>query len=99
MSPKVVAGVNDEVDRAVAADPDGPMFNPIAKAFHGAVTRNVSGVPGISPTFAVEVMCHPLLLALADAVLGAKDPRQAGYAKSRRNGAHVARGTRQRRAR
>ena len=72
LSGQVVARVNDEVERAVAAaDPDGPMFNPIAKAFHGACTRNVAGAPGISPTFAVEVMCHPVLLALADAVLGA----------------------------
>lgn len=71
LSPGVVARVNDEVGRAVAAaDPDGPMFNEMAKAFHGACTKNVAGVPGISPTFAVEVMCHPLLLALADAVLG-----------------------------
>lgn len=72
LSPEIVARVNGEVERAVgAADPDGPMFNPIAKAFHGAFTRNVAGVPGISPTFAADVMCHPLLLALADAVLGA----------------------------
>ena len=46
------------------------MFNPMAKAFMGAFTKNVPGVPGISRTFATEVMCHPVLLALADAVLG-----------------------------
>ena len=67
----VVARVNEEVEAAVAAaDPDGPMFNPMAKAFMGAFTKNVPGVPGISRTFATEVMCHPVLLALADAVLG-----------------------------
>jgi hypothetical protein len=70
LSPDVVARVNEEVDPAVAAaDPDAPMFNPMAKAFMGAVTKNVPGVPGISPTFATDVMCHPLLLGLADAIL------------------------------
>ena len=71
LSPEVVARVNEDVEPAVAAaDPDAPMFNPMAKAFMGAVTRNVPGVPGISTTFATEVMCHPVLLGLADAILG-----------------------------
>jgi Phytanoyl-CoA dioxygenase (PhyH) len=71
LSDDVVARVNEEVEAAVAAaDPDGPMFNPMAKAFMGAFTKNVPGVPGISRTFATEVMCHPVLLGLADAVLG-----------------------------
>ncbi|HUC33407.1 MAG TPA: phytanoyl-CoA dioxygenase family protein [Ilumatobacteraceae bacterium] len=71
LSADVMTRVNAEVEAAVdAADPDGPMFNPIAKAFMGAQTKNVAGVPGISPTFATDVMCHPLLLALADIVLG-----------------------------
>jgi hypothetical protein len=71
LSAEVVARVNDEVEDAVAsADPDGPMFNPMAKAFMGAFTKNVPGVPGISRTFATEVMCHPVLLGLAESVLG-----------------------------
>ncbi len=71
LSPEVVACVNQEVEAAVGeADPNGPMFSPIAQAFHGPFTKQVAGVPGISPTFAVEVMCHPVLLGLADAVLG-----------------------------
>jgi hypothetical protein len=71
LSPTVVAQVNDEVGPAVAAaDPDGPMFNPMAKEFMGAFTKNVPGVPGISRTFATDVMCHPMLLGLADRVLG-----------------------------
>ena len=41
-----------------------------AKAFMGAFTKNVPGVPGISRTFATEVMCHPVLLGLADRILG-----------------------------
>lgn len=68
---EVAARVNDEVDGAVAAaDPDAPMFNPIAKAFMGACTKSVPGVPGISPTFATKVMCHPVLLGLAESILG-----------------------------
>jgi hypothetical protein len=71
LSPEVVARVNDEVESAVAsADPDGPVFNPMAKAFMGAFTKNVPGVPGISRTFATQVMCHPVLLSLAESVLG-----------------------------
>src|SRR5438105_244878 len=70
LSPDVVARVNDEVGAALdQASPDDAMFNPIMQAFHGPHTRQVSGAPGLSPTFAVDVMCHPLLLALADRVL------------------------------
>jgi len=66
----VVDRVNDEVEAAVAAaDPFQEMFNPIMQAFHGPFTKQVPGVPGISPTFAVDVMCHPLFLALCDRVL------------------------------
>ena len=70
LTPEVVARVNEEVGGHLdRADPDEPMFNPVMQAFHGPQTRQVSGVPGISPTFAVDVMCHPLLLELADRVL------------------------------
>lgn len=66
----VVARVNDEVGHALdAADPAAEMFNPVMQAFHGPCTRQITGVPGISRTFAVDVMCHPLLLALADRIL------------------------------
>lgn len=67
---RVVAAVNAEVDEAVSrTDPDADWFNPIMKAFHGPNTRAVSGIPGISTTFAVEVMCHRLLLELCDRIL------------------------------
>jgi hypothetical protein len=70
LAPDVVARVNDEVESAVAAaDPDEALFNPVLTAFHGPHTKQVAGVPGISPTFATEVMCHPLLLELCDRVL------------------------------
>jgi ectoine hydroxylase-related dioxygenase (phytanoyl-CoA dioxygenase family) len=70
LSLDVVERVNEEVEAAVAAaDPDEPLFNPIMQAFHGPFTKQVAGVPGISRTFATEVMCHPVLLALCDRVL------------------------------
>jgi ectoine hydroxylase-related dioxygenase (phytanoyl-CoA dioxygenase family) len=65
-----VARINDEVEAAVAAaDPAAPLFNPILQMFHGAQTRQVAGVPGISRTFATAAMCAPALLALCDRVL------------------------------
>jgi hypothetical protein len=67
---EVVARVNAEVEAAVtAADPGEALFNPIMQAFHGPFTKQVAGMPGISPTFAVDIMCHPLLLALCDRIL------------------------------
>ena len=66
----VVARVNEEVEAAVAAaDPEEELFNPVLRDFHGPFTKQVAGVPGISPTFAVDVMCHPVLLALCDRIL------------------------------
>lgn len=70
LSGDVVARVNEEVDAEVeAADPTAALFDPIMVAFHGPFTKQVTGMPGISRTFATEVMCHPLLLALCDRIL------------------------------
>jgi ectoine hydroxylase-related dioxygenase (phytanoyl-CoA dioxygenase family) len=70
LSAEVVARVNDEVGTVLdAADPDAELFNPIMKAFHGHRTKQVAGACALSPTFATEVMCHPLLLALCDRIL------------------------------
>jgi len=70
LAPEVVARVTDEVEAAVAAaDPGDACFNPTMTAFHGPNVRQVAGVPGLSRTFATEVMCHPLYLALCDRVL------------------------------
>jgi ectoine hydroxylase-related dioxygenase (phytanoyl-CoA dioxygenase family) len=70
LSAEVVRRVNEEVEEAVAAaDPDQAFFNPVLSAFHGPCTKQVAGVPGISRTFAVDVMCHPLYLALCDRIL------------------------------
>lgn len=70
LSPEIVAAVNSELEQAIQeTDPDAEWFNEMMKAFHGPNTRALSGVSGISPTFAVEVMCHPLLLGVCDRVL------------------------------
>src|SRR6266480_790176 len=52
-----------------AVDPADPLFDPIMQAFHGPFTKQVAGVAAISRTFALDVMCHPLLLALCDRIL------------------------------
>src|SRR4051812_24147208 len=70
LAPEVVQRVNDEVEEAVAAaDPAEKLFDPVIEAFNGAQTRQVSGVCGISPTFAVDVVGNETLLGLADRVL------------------------------
>ncbi len=70
LPPDAVARVNAEVEAAVtAADPHEPLFNPILQAFHGPHTKQITGMPGISRTFAIDVMCHPVLLAICDRVL------------------------------
>jgi len=70
LNPDVVAQVNNEVGAILdVADPHAELFNPIMQAFHGPCTKQVSGACAISLTFATEVMCHPLLLALCDRIL------------------------------
>jgi hypothetical protein len=70
ISREVVRRVNDEVGGTLdAADPSQALFNPVLQAFHGPHTKQVSGAAAISPTFATEVMCNPLLLAICDRIL------------------------------
>jgi ectoine hydroxylase-related dioxygenase (phytanoyl-CoA dioxygenase family) len=65
-----VERVNAEVEAAVhSADPGEVLFDPVLQAFHGEHTKQVASVPAISRTFATDVICHPLLLALCDRVL------------------------------
>ncbi len=71
LAPETVAAVNADVADAVdLADPSAEMFNAAIQAFHGPQTKQVAGMPGISRTFAVDVMCNSILLGLADAILG-----------------------------
>src|ERR1700693_4562633 len=75
VSPAVVAAINAEVQPFVdAADPDMRHLNPGVQIFH-AQTRHVSGLAGKSPTFATEVMIHPLLMAVCDTILGPSGAR------------------------
>jgi ectoine hydroxylase-related dioxygenase (phytanoyl-CoA dioxygenase family) len=70
LTPEVVRQVNDDVEADVAAcDPAEAYFNPVINAFQGPTTRQVAAMPGRSRAFALDVMCHPLLLALCDRVL------------------------------
>jgi ectoine hydroxylase-related dioxygenase (phytanoyl-CoA dioxygenase family) len=70
LPPAVVQAINTEVDPYVeAADPDMRHLNPGVQFFH-AQTRHVSGLAGKSPTFATEVMIHPLLMSLCATILG-----------------------------
>jgi len=79
LSPAVVTAVNAEVERAIGeADPDAEWFNEMMKAFHGPNTRAVSGVPGISPTFAVEVMCPARLVRPGPPLLVRPLPAEPG---------------------
>src|SRR5580698_9451702 len=44
LSGEVVARINGEVGPVLdAADPDAELFNPIMKAFHGPLTKQVAG--------------------------------------------------------
>lgn len=51
------------------ADPDMDHVNDVMQEFYRGV-RSVNGLAGKSPTFVDAVLLHPLLLAVADAVLG-----------------------------
>ena len=70
LDPDVVARVNAEIEGDVAAvDPTTSLFAPIMSVFHGPQTKQLSGVVARSQTFATDVLCNPLLTALADRVL------------------------------
>jgi len=67
----LLARFNDELDPLLAgAQPDRRFLNPAVEWFFGKRTRHVAAVAAHSRTFATEVLCHPLLLAICDAVLG-----------------------------
>jgi ectoine hydroxylase-related dioxygenase (phytanoyl-CoA dioxygenase family) len=66
-----VAAINADIDADMAlADPAMPHINPHIAWFFGDRTKHLSAVAAISPTFATEVLVHPIYLALCDLVLG-----------------------------
>ncbi|TMA35044.1 MAG: mitomycin antibiotic biosynthesis protein [Deltaproteobacteria bacterium] len=67
----LLARFNAELDPLLAAaQPDRKFLNPAIEWFFGKRTRHVAAVAAHSRTFATDVLCHPLLLAICDAVLG-----------------------------
>ncbi len=62
---------NAEVDPLLAGvRPDRKFLNPALDFFFGARTRHITAVASKSPTFVTEVLTHPTLLGVSDAILG-----------------------------
>lgn len=86
LDPDLLERCNAELDPLLAAaspDHDGRFVNEAIAWFFGARTRHVTGLAGKSRTFATEILPHPVLTAVGDAVLG---PSCASYLL---NTAHV----------
>lgn len=80
----VLARFNAEIDPVLAATAeDKAVLSPMIQFFMGAQTRHITGVAAKSRVFAEEVLVHPALLAVCDAILL---PSCASY---RLNIAHV----------
>ena len=67
---EVLRRFNAEIDAHLEqVDTQRELMNPAVTAFFGPHTRHITGVTGKSRTFASEVLPHPVLMALCDAVL------------------------------
>lgn len=67
----VLGRLDADLDPLLAgARPDRGFLNPALEWFFGKRTRHVTAVASKSRTFVEEVLCHPTLLAVCDAVLG-----------------------------
>lgn len=70
LSADVIARLNGELDPHLARAPRERRFiNDAVAWFFGPQTDHVTGVAGKSRTFAIDVMCHPLLLEVCDRIL------------------------------
>jgi ectoine hydroxylase-related dioxygenase (phytanoyl-CoA dioxygenase family) len=70
LAPDVLAKLNRELDPWLESTPPArPCVNPAIEWFMGKATRHLTGVAGKSRTFATDVLCNPLLLAVCDAIL------------------------------
>jgi ectoine hydroxylase-related dioxygenase (phytanoyl-CoA dioxygenase family) len=63
---RIGAEVSDFVD---GADPAMRHLNPAVQWFYGDATRHVAALAAKSPTFATEVLVHPVFLGVCDRVL------------------------------
>lgn len=67
---QALARINAEVEPHLAqADPGRAHLNPAIAWFFGKRTRHLTALAAKSPSFASDVLCHPLLLAACDAIL------------------------------
>ncbi len=70
LDPDLLARFNAELDPILAgAESDRAFLNPAVEWFMGKRTRHLTGVAAHSRVFGHEVLVHPLLLAVCDAVL------------------------------
>lgn len=71
LAPDAVARFNAELDAplAEAGHADRALVNPLIEWFMGKQTRHLTAVAARSRVFIDEVLCHPVLLGLCDAVL------------------------------
>ena len=71
LPPETLRRFNAELDPLLAGlRPDRSFLNPALEWFFGKRTRHLTAVTTHSRVFAEEVLVHPLLLELCDAVLG-----------------------------
>ena len=70
LAPEVLARFNAELDPWLEDTATGrPCINSAVEWFMGKATRHLTGVAAKSRTFATDVLCHPTLLAICDALL------------------------------
>jgi len=68
---ETLARFNAELDPLLAAvQPERKFLNPALDFFFGTRTRHITAVASKSPTFAADVLLHPVLLGVCDAILG-----------------------------
>lgn len=70
LDPVTLERFNGEIDAHLEASEDGrQLVNPFVTGFFGPHTRHITGIAAKSRSFVDHVLCHPVLLALCDAVL------------------------------
>jgi ectoine hydroxylase-related dioxygenase (phytanoyl-CoA dioxygenase family) len=67
---EVLASIRADVEAPLAAaDPGMKHMNPAIQWFFGEHTKHLSGMAGVSRSFATEVLPHPTFLGLCDRIL------------------------------